>query len=103
MSAGLKEAAMKIDTGIQPLVRPQDKTIKDSTARKSADTQSVQEEGDAFSVKLSSTTEKLLSGSPAEETINWAKVTSIRDQLAAGTYNISGKDVATKMLGALIG
>lgn len=94
---------MKINTGIQPLARPQDKTIKGSSARKSADAQSAQEEGDAFSVKLSSTTEKLMSSTPAEDTINWEKVTSIRDQLAAGTYNISGKDVATKMLNALIG
>jgi flagellar biosynthesis anti-sigma factor FlgM len=94
---------MKIDTGIQPPIRPQNKTIKDSSAQKSTDAQSVQEEGDAFSVKLSSTTEKLLSGTPAEETINWEKVTSIKDQLAAGTYNISGKDVATKMLNSLTG
>ena len=94
---------MKIDTGIQPPIRPQNKTIKDSSAQKSADAQSVQEEGDAFSVKLSSTTEKLLSGTPAEETINWEQVTSIRNQLAAGTYNISGKDVATKMLNSLTG
>jgi len=94
---------MKIDTGIQPPVGPQNKTIKDSSARKSADAQPAKEEGDAFSVKLSSTTEKLMSGSPAEESINWDKVTSIQNQLAAGTYNISGKDVATKMLNALIG
>ena len=94
---------MKIDTGIQPLAGPQNKTIKGSSARKSADTQSAKEEGDAFSVKLSSTTEKLLSGTPAEETINWDKVTSISNQLAAGTYNISGKDVATKLLNALTG
>jgi len=94
---------MKIDTGIRSLGGPQNKTIKGSTARKSNDTQATQDEGDAFSVKLSATTEKLLSGTPAEETINWEKVTSISDQLAAGTYSISGKDVATKMLNALIG
>ncbi|GFE62181.1 flagellar biosynthesis anti-sigma factor FlgM [Geobacter sp. AOG2] len=94
---------MKIDTGIRSLTGTQDKTIKGSTARKSSESQSTQEEGDAFSVKLSSTTEKLLSSAPAEDTIRWEKVTSIRDQLAAGTYNISGKDVATKMLNALMG
>jgi flagellar biosynthesis anti-sigma factor FlgM len=94
---------MKINTGIQPLARPQDKTISGSTTQKSADAQSAQEEGAAFSVKLSSTTEKLLSGASTEETINWEKVTSISNQLAAGTYNISGKDVATKMLNALTG
>jgi len=94
---------MKIDTGIQPLSGPQIKIIKGSSAQKSADVQSAQEEGGAFSVKLSSTTEQLLSGTPAEEPINWEKVTSISNQLAAGTYNISGKDVAAKMLNALTG
>ncbi len=94
---------MKIDTGIRSLGGPQNKTIKDLTTRKSAETQSAQDEGDAFSVNLSSTTEKLLSGASTEETINWEKVTSIRDQLAAGTYSISGKDVASKMLNALKG
>lgn len=94
---------MKIDTGIQSLVRPLNKTIKGSPAPKSADAQSAQENGDAFSVKLSSTTGNLLSGTPAEESINWDKVTSIQNQLAAGDYNISGKDVATKMLNSLIG
>ena len=94
---------MKIDSGIQPPARPQNKTIKGSSAQKSAAAQSAQEEGDAFSVKLSSTTEKLLSGTPAEETINLEKVTSITNQLAAGTYNISGRDVAIKMLNALTG
>ena len=94
---------MKINAGIHPLAGPQNKTIKGSSTRKSADAQSAQGEGDAFSVKLSSTTEKLLSSAPAEETINLEKVTSIKNQLAAGTYNISGNDVATKMLNALIG
>jgi len=94
---------MKIDTGIRSLAGTQNKTVKGSTARKSGDAQSTLEEGDAFSVKLSSTTEKLLSSAPAEDTIRWEKVTAIRDQLAAGTYSISGKDVATKMLNALMG
>jgi len=94
---------MKIDTGIQPLARPQSKTTTGSAALKSGDAQSAQEGGGAFSVKLSSTTEKLLSGTPSEESINWDNVNSVKNQLAAGTYNISGKDVATKMLKALTG
>ncbi|MDR3580368.1 MAG: flagellar biosynthesis anti-sigma factor FlgM [Oryzomonas sp.] len=94
---------MKIDTGIQPPSGPQNKTIKGSSAQKSAAAKSAQEEGDAFSVKLSSTTEQLLSGTPAEEPVNWEKVTSIRNQLAAGSYNISGTDVATKLLNVLAG
>ena len=89
---------MKIETGVQALARPQSKNVKGSSSHKSADAPSAQDEGDAFSVELSPTTEKLLSAAPAEDTIRWEKVTSIRDQLAAGTYNISGNDVAAKML-----
>ncbi|QEM66814.1 flagellar biosynthesis anti-sigma factor FlgM [Geobacter sp. FeAm09] len=89
---------MKIETGVQALARPQSKNLKGVSSQKSADATSPQDEGDAFSVELSATTGKLLSAAPAEETIRWEKVTSIRDQLAAGTYNISGKDVAAKML-----
>ncbi|KAA0891307.1 flagellar biosynthesis anti-sigma factor FlgM [Oryzomonas rubra] len=94
---------MKIETGVQALAKPQRKEIKGSSAQRSADATSAQDEGDAFSVELSSTTEKLLSAAPTEETIRWEKVASIRDQLAAGTYNISGKDVAAKMLNAFTG
>jgi flagellar biosynthesis anti-sigma factor FlgM len=94
---------MKINTGIQPPAGPQNKTIKGSSTQKSAVAQSSQDEGDAFSVKLSSTTEQLLSGTPAEEPVNWEKVTSIKNQLAAGSYNISGAAVATKLLNALAG
>jgi len=92
---------MKIDTGIQSLARPDNKTIKRSSSQSSSDSQSVQNGGSAFSVTLSSTTEKLVSGTPASESIDWDKVASISNQLAAGTYNISGVEVADKMLSAL--
>jgi len=36
-----------------------------------------------------------------DEEIRRAKVAAIRDQLASGNYNISGKDVANKILEAL--
>ena len=92
---------MKIEGGIHPLTGPQGKKAANRSSEKKTGTRS--EDGDAFSVKLSSTTDKLLSAAPAEEEIQWEKVMSIRDQLAAGTYNISGKDVATKILNALKG
>jgi flagellar biosynthesis anti-sigma factor FlgM len=92
---------MKIEGGIHPMAKPQGKGAASRSADKNAATRSSQEEGDAFSVELSPITEKLLSAAPAEEVINWEKITSIRDQLASGTYNISGKDVAAKILNAL--
>ena len=36
-----------------------------------------------------------------DEEIRRAKIAAIRDQLASGNYNISGKDVANKILEAL--
>jgi flagellar biosynthesis anti-sigma factor FlgM len=57
---------------------------------------------DAFSVDLSSKTEQLPSTQSPDE-ISRDRVAAIRDQLAAGTYNISGKDVANKILGVLKG
>lgn len=55
---------------------------------------------EAYSVSLSSLPKHGIPESDEEE-IRRAKVAAIRDQLASGTYNISGKDVANKILGAL--
>jgi flagellar biosynthesis anti-sigma factor FlgM len=94
---------MKIESGIRPLSGPQGKRAADRAAEKKASARPAQEEGSAFSVKLSTTTEKLLSAAPVEESIRWETVNAIRDQLASGTYNISGSDVAAKMLNLLKG
>jgi flagellar biosynthesis anti-sigma factor FlgM len=94
---------MKIESGIQPLSGPQGKKATERSAGKKESARTVAEDGGAFSVKLSATTEKLLSAAPAEESIRWEKVNSIRDQLASGTYNIGGDDVAAKMLNLLKG
>lgn len=56
--------------------------------------------GDAFSVELSPAAEQLNKAQDPDE-ISRARVAAIRDQLASGTYNISGKDVANKILGIL--
>ena len=56
--------------------------------------------GEAFSVELSSTTEQRPAAQSPDE-ISRERVAAIRDQLASGTYNISGKDVANKILGVL--
>lgn len=55
---------------------------------------------DAFSIELSPAAEQLNPPRDPDE-ISRARVAAIRDQLASGTYNISGKDVANKILGVL--
>ena len=55
----------------------------------------------AFKVDISTSAEQLLKAAPSEEQIRRDKVEAIRNQLASGSYNISGKDVAAKILNAL--
>jgi len=55
----------------------------------------------AFKVNISPIAEQLLKAAPTEEEIRRDKVAAIRDQLASGSYSISGKDVASKILNAL--
>ena len=55
----------------------------------------------AFKVDISTSAEQLLKAAPSEEQIRRDKVDAIRNQLASGSYNISGKDVAAKILNAL--
>lgn len=85
---------MKIEPGIQSTITTIDtqikKTIHTHTPVKITDV--------PFSVALSSTNEQTNS-----DEISHDRVAAIRDQLAAGTYNISGKDVANKILGVLKG
>jgi len=63
-------------------------------------TQPINANDEAFSVDISSKAEQLNRPLDQDE-ISRERVAAIRDQLAAGTYNISGKDVANKILGVL--
>ncbi|HEY3308277.1 MAG TPA: flagellar biosynthesis anti-sigma factor FlgM [Desulfuromonadaceae bacterium] len=61
-------------------------------------------DGDAFSVALSSAVEKLKTApEPEDDQARRDKVQAIRQQLASGTYNLSGKDVANKIVNNLKG
>ena len=63
----------------------------------------------AFNVSISRTAGQLaratdlISRSTGEDMVRYEKVAAIKDQLAAGTYTISGKDVAKKLLASLTG
>jgi negative regulator of flagellin synthesis FlgM len=94
---------MKIENGTVSSITPMDTLLKKSGIHASPEpAQPAKPANEAFSVELSSTTEKLHKPQSLDE-ISREKVALIRDQLASGTYNISGKDVANKILGILKG
>lgn len=92
---------MKIENGTirsgTPLESLLKKTAKQADAEIAPSANNIDE---AFSVELSATAEKL-DKLPGSDEINRDKVAAIRAQLASGTYNISGKDVANKILSVL--
>lgn len=61
------------------------------------------EAGSPFSVQLTNMVEKLGTVQPSSGEIRSEKVQDISRRLADGSYNISGQDVAAKMLLALQG
>ena len=97
------EQAMKIENGAMGTLTQMDPLLKKATPHAATETpQPAKQVGDAFSVAISATAEHKLTLQDENE-ISRARVAAIRDQLASGTYNISGKDVANKILGVLKG
>lgn len=88
---------MRIDSsttaifGTQPVL----KTAKSAAVRPSGSNSEVQS---PFNVQLTNMVEKLSGIQPSSGEIRPEKVQEISRQLAEGSYNISGKDVAEKML-----
>ena len=94
---------MKIENGTLSPTTSMDSLLKKSITPAPAETlQTAKTTGEAYSVDLSATTEHVTTPQSSDE-INRDRVAAIRDQLASGTYNISGKDVANKILGVLKG
>ena len=92
---------MKIENRLQNLIPPQAVQKKPAVTQPES-AQNTKQAGDAFSLKLSAAVERMQE-TPEEDAIRKARVEAIRNQLASGTYNISGKDVANKILKALKG
>ena len=59
------------------------------------------QKSDAFNVQISDKMKEMMAAVPSEDDVRLDKVAAIREQLAKGNYNISGKDVADKILNAL--
>lgn len=91
---------MRIDSsttaifGAQPVMKTA-KSENVSSAKAAAGVQS------PFNVQLTNMVEKLSSVQPSSGEVRADKVQDISQQLASGSYNISGQDVAEKMLRAL--
>jgi flagellar biosynthesis anti-sigma factor FlgM len=92
---------MKIENGtVGSAVQLDTQTKKKATQAAAEAAQPAKPPGEAFSVDISAKAEQLNRPQDQDE-ISRERVAAIRDQLAAGTYNISGKDVANKILGVL--
>ena len=90
---------MKIENRLQNLLPPQAAVQKKAAAKPSEGVQNTAKQP-AFSLELSAALEQM-KATPNEDDIRRDRVEAIRSQLASGTYNISGKDVANKILKAL--
>ncbi|MBT1071868.1 flagellar biosynthesis anti-sigma factor FlgM [Pelotalea chapellei] len=91
---------MKIENTVPQPVATADRPRKNQLLPKEEAQQPENQGNAAFNVHLSNLMERNAPQGDEDE-IRRAKVAAIRDQLAAGSYNISGKDVAGKILEAL--
>jgi len=95
---------MKIAADTQKYLSPADTAVKKAAVRQTEESgKSAKQQSDAFSVQLSGAVEQMKTSSDESDAVRQAKVDAIRQQLATGTYNISGKDVADKIIGVLKG
>jgi flagellar biosynthesis anti-sigma factor FlgM len=92
---------MKIESGTAHIPAQQEALLKRSVTQPTAEAQhQTPSNGAAFNVDISPVASQTAHTQDSDE-ISRDRVAAIRDQLAAGTYNISGKDVAKKILGVL--
>jgi len=85
---------MKIEDRLTNYKTPLNNDSSKSSARvKENSGRAAERGGDAVNVNLSQTASQM-----AEDEARMEKLATVRRQLAEGSYNISGKDVAEKML-----
>lgn len=89
---------MRIDTSSPAMVFGVKPVTRSSETEKSRYANAAQSAESPFQVQLSDLMAKVADVQPSNGEVRWEKVNQIKDQLAQGSYNISGQDVATKML-----
>lgn len=101
---------MKIDHKIQLGATMLESGQKGGSGRTARDVSPEKAGREAFSVSISKTagnlakaSELMAKSTTAEDEVRRERVIAIKEQLAAGTYNISGRDVAAKILNSLKG
>jgi len=95
---------MKIDTGVQNYTTALDSARTISPAKPAEDSRQTRQPGkDAFSLDLSPQAQQTAAPDKVGQEARRAKLDAIREQLASGTYSISGRDVASKILSLLKG
>lgn len=89
---------MRIDTSSQTMVFGVQPVMRSSETTKSRYANAAQGAEKPFQVQLSDLMAKVAEVQPSNGEVRWDKVNQIKDQLAQGSYQISGQDVAAKML-----
>ncbi len=94
---------MKVETTVQNHVSAMNKVHKSTVeaAVPLAQPTASEQKTDAVNVQISDKVKEMMAVVPSEDQVRLDKVAAIREQLAKGNYNISGKDVADKILNAL--
>lgn len=94
---------MKIDSTHQNHPAAPVGALKKTAARPANESRQSQDSGSAFSVSLSVQAQQVAAGNKVGEAVSQSRIADIREQLASSTYNISGRDVAAKILSLLKG
>ncbi len=95
----MEDTAMRIESGSQTaMVFGVQPVMRNSEVEKSRQTSSAQGVTSPFHVQLSDLMAKVADVKASSGDVRWEKVRDIKEQLAEGSYNISGQDVAGKML-----
>lgn len=89
---------MRIDGNSQATIFGVQPVVKSSETEKSRYSRSVQSSDSPFHVQLTDLMSKVGGVQASSGEIRWDKVNQIKEQLAQGAYNISGQDVAAKIM-----
>lgn len=92
---------MKIENGIMASIPKIDVQAKPAGTQAAGETTLQPKQNDrAYTVEISPAAGQLQIPDRNDQ-VTHERIAAIRDQLAAGTYNISGRDVASKILNVL--
>jgi len=80
-----------------------DTVIRNPAAKQVNEDRQTRHTGSAYNVSLSPQAQQASTAQNNDEAAMYSRLAEIREQLATSTYNISGREVAMKILGLLNG